>query len=796
MSTKLWYDSYKEGWLNALPLGNGKIAAMFFGNPQTEHIQVNEESLYTGHPLEEKYNTSPEIMSKIQQMIFNGDYEGACALSDVYFLTEPPRVRFYQTIGDIYVDFRSKGEITGYHKELELSTGVAKASYDRAGIRYESESFISQKYNVLAYRVCTSNGEKFSFDLKYERVDYNREKREEEYNEILGQKVTVCSEGTTIVLDGVAIDGAHPHYGEAGESTHFGGIVTVKTDGTVTAHDNILTVTDATDAVVYASFETDYDVTAFGFDRSKDYLSVIRERLAAVCAVDYQDVRSAHLHDHGEAFGTVELNLKSPGKYDHLPTDQRLKQIKEGVTDDLDFYTLYFQYGRYLLLGSSGGNAVLPAQLQGKWADDFMPPWGADYHTNINLQMNYWIANVGHMHHVVKPLIHFMKMVSRFGQKTAREMYHTDGWVIHHTTDIYGRTGVHDSSQCGFFPMAGPWMCMNLWEQYEYTGDRDYLENTLYPILKGACQFLKGYLVEDKQGRLVTNPSNSPENLFYYVDKNGEKKRSMFTYGATIDFEIIYAVFNRMIYASKLLGTDLEFAAELEHILTRIPKLQVGERYGTIREWIEDYEEVEPQHRHISHLFGLHPSDQINESDPVIFEAAKRTIARRLAYGGGATGWSRAWIINFYARLKDGENAGEHLRQLMVRSTVDNLFDMHPPFQIDGNFGGSAGVAEMLLQSHLGTFDQRVISILPAIPAAWKSGSFKGLCARGNFYVDAAWSEGKLTAVTVHAPAGGDCRIKLTEAMEHFSTEASYSVADNVLTLSTVPGGVYEISFN
>ena len=795
MSTKLWYNEYKEGWLNALPMGNGKIAAMFYGNPQTEHIQVNEESLYTGHKLEEEYNNSPEVMHQIQQLLFEGDYEGAGKLSDVHFLTEPARVRFYQTIGDIYVDFKDKGDVTDYHKELELSTGVAKASYERGGVRYESETFVSEKYNVLAYRVCAPNGEKFSFDLKYERVDNHKEKREPEFNEILGQKVSVWNEGETIVLDGQAIDGTHSYYGEGGESVRFGGIVTVKTDGKAEAHDGILSVADATDAVIYASFETDYDVTTFDFDREKDYLAVICQRLEQVMGICYCQVLKDHLLDHAKAFGTVALELESAPKYAHLPTDQRLQQIKAGVTDDLDFYTLYFQYGRYLLLGSSGGNAVLPANLQGKWADNFMPPWGADYHTNINLQMNYWIANTGHIHQTVKPLIHFMKMNAKFGEKTAREMYHTDGWVIHHTTDIYGRTGVHDSSQCGFFPMAGPWMCMNLWEQYEFTGDEAYLKDTLYPILKGACQFLKGYLVEDKQGRLVTNPSNSPENEYYYIDKNGEKKVTMFTYGATIDFEIIYAVFNRMIYAAKHLGIDEEFAAELEHILTRIPKLQVGERYGTIREWIEDYEEVEPQHRHISHLFGLHPSDQINESDPEIFEAAKRTIARRLAHGGGATGWSRAWIINFYARLLDGENASEHLRMLMVRSTIENLFDMHPPFQIDGNFGGSAGVAEMLLQSHLGTFGERVLSILPAIPSAWKSGSFKGLCARGNFYVDAAWNDGKLTAITVHAPEGGICRIKLTEAMTGFKTDAECCVEGNVLKLQTTPGGVYEIKF-
>ena len=795
MSTKLWYNRYREGWLNALPLGNGKIAAMFYGDPLREHIQVNEESLYTGRPLEEKYNTSPEMLSKIRQMIFDGDYEGACALSDVTFLTQPPRVRFYQTMGDIYVDFHSKGEVTDYHKELELSTGVAKAGYRRDGVLFESESFISQKYNALCYRVCTANGEKFSFDLKYERVDYRKDTYRPEEASISDQRVCVWNEGNTIVLDGVALDGTHPEYGDGGESVRFGGMVTVKTDGAVSAHDGILTVTDAADAVVYASFETDYDVNTFAFDRTKDYLAIIRQRLAVVCATDYAQVRDAHIRDHGAAFGTVELKLNCGGAYDHLPTDVRLERIKAGCTDDYDFYTLYFQYGRYLLLCSSGGNAVLPAQLQGKWADEFLPPWGSDYHTNINLQMNYWIANVGHMHHTVKPLIHFMQMVSKFGEKTAREMYHTDGWVVHHTTDIYGRTGVHDSSQCGFFPMAGPWMCMNLWEQYEYTGDRDYLENTLYPILKGACQFLKGYLVEDRQGRLVTNPSNSPENLFYYMDRNGEKKRSMFTYGATIDFEIIYAVFNRLIYASRLLGIDAEFAAELEYILTRIPKLKVGQRYGTIQEWIEDFEEVEPQHRHISHLFGLHPSDQINESNPEIFEAAKRTIARRLAHGGGATGWSRAWIINFYARLKDGENAAEHLYQLMARSTVDNLFDMHPPFQIDGNFGGSDGVAEMLLQSHLGSFDERIISVLPAIPTGWKSGSFKGLCARGNFCLDVAWQDGKVTTVTVNAPAGGACRIQLTEEMKHFCLDADYSVIGNVLIFETVPGGSYKIEF-
>jgi alpha-L-fucosidase 2 len=290
MSTKLWYDRYKEGWLNALPLGNGKIAAMFFGNPYVEHIQVNEESLYSGKQMEEKYNTSAEMLDRIRQMIFDGDYEGACALSDVHFLAEPPRVRFYQTIGDIYVDFQDKGAVENYHKELELTTGVAKASYLRSGVRFESESFISQKYNALAYRVHTTEGEKFSFDLKYERVDVMADERPEEERNIAGQRVSVGSQGNTITMEGAAIDGSHPHYGEGGESTHFGGMVTVKADGIVCAHDGILTVTDATEAVIYASFETDYDVNTFDFDRSKDYMSVIGRRLETVAAADYREV--------------------------------------------------------------------------------------------------------------------------------------------------------------------------------------------------------------------------------------------------------------------------------------------------------------------------------------------------------------------------------------------------------------------------------------------------------------------------------------------------------------------------
>ncbi len=433
--------------------------------------------------------------------------------------------------------------------------------------------------------------------------------------------------------------------------------------------------------------------------------------------------------------------------------------------------------------------------MQGIWCNGFAPPWGSDYHTNINLQMNYWPALPANMYETMNPFIHFMKMISKFGVPTAKKMFNAEGWVINHTTDVFGRTGVHDSVQCGFFPMAGPWLCINLWEQYEFTNDINVLKE-IYPILKGSCEFVRDFLIEGEDGYLVTNPSNSPENEFYYIDENDEKKKSMFTYGATIDFEIIYALLTRTIHACKILGDDGDFADKMEEILAKLPPLRISKRYGTVCEWIKDYEETEPQHRHISHMFALHPGDQINETNPEIYEAAKKTIERRLAYGGGATGWSRAWIINFYARLKDGNKALEHLNELMKKSTAFNLFDMHPPFQMDGNFGATSGITEMLIQSHLGKPDDRIIEILPALPDEWKKGSIKGVRTRGNFEFDIAWDNNKPVKIAIKSYCNNTLKLKVSDNMGDISSDKKYDIENSVLKMEMTENEKVEINFN
>lgn len=775
MSTLLWFNEFVNEWMHALPLGNGRLGAMQYGNPHCEQIEINEESLWCGRKIKEKYHASPEALAEIRKLIFEEKLIEAADLARATFLSDPPVVRSYESFGEIFIDFFDNSPYTNYRKELELGEAITRISWSKSGTNFASECFISEEYDALAYKL-TSDSRTFSCRVSVKR-------KQDAYS--------ACTDCDTVIMNGRITYAKSRNYGEGGEGMSFGARLKIETDGMLSAEHDSIIVTDATYVILYGAFETNYNAEKFDIDETINYREKLLSCIEKIAESSYEEIKSRHIEEHKKWFDKVKFELDSDD-LSETSVDERLDDFRDGMSDN-DLLTLYYNFGRYLLIESSGKNARLPANLQGIWCHDFNPPWGSDFHTNINIQMNYWPAGCANLTETEKPFIHFMKMISKFGTDTAKELFGAKGWVVNHTTDAFGRTGVHDSVDCGFFPMAGPWLCLNLCEHYEYTGSREYLEE-IYPILKGACEFVKDYLIENEDGQLVTSPSNSPENEFYYIDSNGVKQESMLTHGAAIDFQIIRTLFTRTAYACKALETDSDFADSLETVMQKLPPVRISERYGTIQEWIRDYEETDPGHRHISQLFGLYPGDMINESEPEIYDAAKKTIARRIDNGGGSTGWSRAWTICFYARLKDGNNAAEHLGYLLKNCTAYNLFDIHPPFQIDGNFGGVAGITEMLIQSHLGSPDSRIVELLPALPDSWKNGKIKGIKARGNLAFDLEWSQGKLMNATVTAEKSSVLQLKLNDRTI-LPADTQFTIENGILKAEIEAGETLHLTF-
>lgn len=737
---RLWYKESAGDWNEALPIGNGKLGGMIFGNTEKERIQLNEDSIWYGGPVDRNNPDAFTYLPKIRSLLFEGKIKEAERLATMALSGTPEGQRHYQPLGDLFLNFNhDKNRVENYLRELDLNSGLVKVQYSHDGVTYTREHFASAVDQVIVIRITADKPSSISFDAQLRRGKYIEKIQKIAYDSIMLRGNTGGEEGISFstIVRAIARGGKVCTIGE-----------------------NLL-VEDADEVVLLLSAATTF--------RNEDYIDVCERYIDNAAGRSYEDLLQDHVKDYQALFNRMELNLQGLNdraeELENLPTDERLKRVREGK-DDFGLISLYFQFGRYLLISCSRPG-TLPANLQGIWNQHMLPPWDSKYTININAEMNYWPAEVCNLSECHEPLFDLLERMREPGRRTARAMYGCRGFVAHHNTDIYGDTAPQDIYiPATYWPMGAAWLSLHLWEHYEFTQDIEFLREK-YPVMREAAEFFLDFLVEDSKGRLVTCPSVSPENS--YRLENGEQ--GALCVGPSMDSQIIYALYSRCIEAAQILGVDEDYVQSFKEIIDKLPKPEIG-KYGQIQEWAEDYEEVEPGHRHISHLFALHPGNQITvRNTPELAQAARKTLERRLAHGGGHTGWSRAWIINMWARLEDGEEAYNNLKALIGKSTLPNMFDTHPPFQIDGNFGGIAGIAEMLIQSHAGE-----ISLLPALPEAWVGGSIKGVRARGGLEVDMEWRQGRLDKVVLKPQVSGTFMIRYKQKSGQVKLEAGVNV--------------------
>ena len=745
---KLWYNAPATVWEEALPIGNGRIGAMVYGNPLQEVYQLNEESIWSGYPQDWNNPKAANALPQVREAVDRGDYAKASELWKAN--AQGPYTARYLPMANLMLDQLTRGEARNLYRELNISNALSTVTYEADGVKYRRTSFISYPDQVMVIKIAADRPQAVSLHIRL--------------NSLL--RYTVQTKGEkTLILNGkapayVANRDYDPHqvvYDDK-RGTQFKVQVELLPDGGhCEANDSALTVRNANEVVLLLSAVTD-------FGNKKMTLKK--------CKRPYQELLQRHTDDHQQLFNRLQLSLGTENlQKEALPTNERLKSFEPNPTDN-GLTELYYQYGRYLLIASSrpGG---LPANLQGIWNRHVQPPWGSNYTTNINTEMNYWPAEITNLPECFLPLSDFIGRLAVNGAQTAKVNYGINrGWLAHHNSDVWAQTaptGGYDSDPKGAprwscWPMAGVWLCQHLWEHYAFGGDKKYLSKTAYPLMKGAAEFLLQWLQKDPEtGYWITNPSTSPENRFRYIDKEGKKQNGEISRSSGMDLGLAWDLLTNCIEASTVLDTDKAFRQQCMDVRANLQPFRIGSK-GQLLEWDKEFEETDPNHRHVSHLFALHPGRQIiPEQQPELAAACQRTLEIR---GDGGTGWAMAWKINFWARLRDGNHAFGILKnglryvdatQVSVRGggTYANLFDAHPPFQIDGTFGGTAGITEMLLQSHAG-----YIHLLPALPDNWQSGSIKGVRARGGFTIDMEWKESRITRLSVTSHSGGTCRIR------------------------------------
>lgn len=775
---RLWYVEPAKEWTEALPLGNGRLGAMVFGNVLNERIQLNEDTLWSGVPKSrETEGTQLENLNKARNLIFDGKYSEAQKLVNEKLLG--PWNESYAPIGNLYLKFDENFNYKDYTRELNLKDGTVIIKYSVNGTQYKRTIFISKPDDALIIKIEKLGKEKISFKATFDSLlKYNVFSNESNDSISLVGKVPIHA------LPSYE-DGENPIVYDDQKGMNFKNVLKVKVvNGNVKSNDGELIVENSDKAILMLCAYTSFN----GFRKEpgtegKDINKLCRESIDSVYNKSFNKIYKDHIKEYRELFDRVKFNLDASIE-EKIPTDKRLENIKCGK-EDLGIVPLYFQYGRYLLISSSR-EGTQPANLQGIWNEDLRPAWSSNYTTNINVEMNYWPAEVCNLSECHEPLFKMIKEVSEVGKETARVRYGCNGWTANHNIDLWRQAApAGGSSEWAYWPMAAGWLSSHIWEHYSFTKNKEFLEE-MYPIMKGAAEFLLDWLMVDKNGNLVTCPSLSPENSFL----TKEKEKCCLSMASTMDMSIIRNLFSNCIESINILGIDYDFKEKLESAKKKLYQYRIG-KHGQLQEWFEDFEEFEVGHRHLSHLFGLYPGNEITkENKSELIKACKVSLDRRLNHGGGHTGWSCAWVICLYARLRDSKLANKYLNILFNQLTFSNLFNVCPPFQIDGNFGGTAAIAEMLIQSH-----NDYIELMPALPSEWKNGEISGLKARGGFEVSMKWRKGILYKIGIKSLVDDICKLKYHEFKNTKVSNGRYihNSNDDIIEFKVIKNKLYKM---